>query len=119
MLKKTLGTMASPLSPGHYERSAEADLDGCAIKCPLGQYCIELVCGGSYCPLPECADCPACNAISKRSLEPALADRQFDCPSGIECGPGPVCTEATCDLPGCADAEVCQDRDQERSLVER
>lgn len=36
-----------------------------------------------------------------------MADRQFDCPPGIECGPGPECTAATCDLAGCADAEVC------------
>ena len=63
-------------------------------------------------------DAPACqNVTPRRSVGAALANRQFDCPPGVECGHGPECTLETCDLAGCADAEVCQDiSDKKRSL---
>ena len=54
----------------------------------------------------------------KRSAEAEIVDRQFQCPPGLQCGPGPVCTQATCNLPGCADAEVCQGYQDEKRSAE-
>ena len=46
----------------------------------------------------------------------SLKERQFSCPGGLDCGPGPVCTPATCDLPGCADADICLEIVQKRQF---
>ena len=70
------------------------------------------------CDLPGCADAEVCqNDSPNRRVVATLADRQFDCPPGVECGPGPECTVDLCDLPGCADAEVCQNQDRKRSAT--
>lgn len=61
-------------------------------------------------------DAPACQNVTSKRSPANLVDRQFDCPPGIECGPGPECTLELCDDPGCADAEVCQNgQDEKRS----
>ena len=59
------------------------------------------MCSPATCDLPGCSEAEICQSTSEK--------RQFECPDGIDCGPGPVCTVATCGLPGCADAEVCND----------
>ncbi len=61
-------------------------------------------------------------ASTQRSVKADLAARQFECPPGLECGPGPECTVELCNLPGCADADVCQNskrRSVAATLVER
>ena len=67
------------------------------------------MCTLATCDVGDCAESEICqNAGKKRSTYIKLVGRQFECPPGIECGPGPECTAATCSIPGCADAEVCQ-----------
>ena len=66
-------------------------------------------------------DAPLCQNVTSKPIVVAatLSERQFDCPSGVECGPGPECTPELCDLPGCADAEVCQvDSDNKKRSAE-
>ena len=40
----------------------------------------------------------------------------FECPPGLSCGHGPVCTVELCELPGCADAEVCLNEKAKRQI---
>ncbi len=43
-----------------------------------------------------------------QSAEANIIARQFRCPPGDHCGPGPVCATIFCHLPGCVDAPACQ-----------
>ena len=66
------------------------------------------------CGLGDCAEASVCQGYTgkKRSTYIKLVGRQFECPPGLECGPGPVCTAATCSIAGCANAPVCQPNDK-------
>ena len=118
-------SLSSPLAS--IKRSDEADLVGRQIPCPTGLHCgpgPEINCNDpENCDLAVCADDSVCQYdILKRSAADTLANRQFGCPPGVECGPGPVCTPELCDLPGCADAVVCQKKKKRTvtaALVER
>ena len=97
--------MTSPVSPVKSNTSAAATPGSCTPYCPPGRGCIEVVCGGGYCPLPDCANCPACQtAVSKRSADAELVDRQSP-PFRF---PPFACLGPFCSLPGCVDAPACQ-----------
>lgn len=46
-----------------------------------------------------------------------LLDRHFQCPGGVDCGPGPVCATIFCDCPECVDAPACQNVTTKRSAA--
>ena len=77
------------------------------------------MCTLATCDVGDCAEAEICQNYSgkKRSTYIKLVGRQFECPPGIECGPGPECTAATCSIAGCADAEVCQPNNKRSNLA--
>lgn len=105
--RRFLSTLVAAIAAGVWPRGRALGQDGCASRCPSGEYCAGDECVAGCQDNRDCRDKHDDPCLLNQCIEGVCASAVVDCLPGYECCEGSCCPAGCSDNSACVVFEPC------------